>query len=198
MVQEKLKEKNINSKSFIGGWFISKDICDELIEYFKYNKKYSHLGTIGTPDGMQENKEKKESIDLRVGPQNHDNIIGVYREKLQDVLNSYLEKYNFANRVVPFDIIENIGIQYYPVGGGYKVWHTENNGHPNNLLRHLVFMTYLNDVEDGGTEFYYQGIKTKAEKGLTLLWPATWTHFHRGIISSTKEKYIITGWYSFL
>ena len=37
-----------------------------------------------------------------------------------------------------------------------------------------------------------------AEQGLTLIWPAGWTHNHRGRISKDKEKYIITGWFSFL
>ena len=66
-----------------------------------------------------------------------------------------------------------------------------------NPLRHLVFMTYLNDVPDGGTEWYYQDLKLPAEKGLTILWPADWTHTHRGIISMSTTKYIITGWYSY-
>ena len=59
-------------------------------------------------------------------------------------------------------------------------------------------MTYLNDVEDGGTEFKHQDITTPAEKGLTLIWPSGWTHVHRGQISNRKEKYIITGWYAFI
>jgi hypothetical protein len=64
--------------------------------------------------------------------------------------------------------------------------------------RHLVFMTYLNDVTDaGGTEFLYQGITVQPRKGLTLIWPADWTHHHRGVVSPTQEKYIITGWFSF-
>ena len=59
-------------------------------------------------------------------------------------------------------------------------------------------MFYLNDVEDEGeTEFYYQKLKVKPKKGLTLIWPADWTHTHRGIPSKTQEKYIATGWYSF-
>ena len=65
------------------------------------------------------------------------------------------------------------------------------------IFRHLVFMTYLNTVDDGGTHFYYQKLKTKAKKGLTLIWSSAWTHTHRGIISKTKEKYILTGWYNF-
>ena len=59
-------------------------------------------------------------------------------------------------------------------------------------------MTYLNDVKDGGTEFLHQNITTPAKKGLTLIWPAFWTHTHRGVISKTKEKYIVTGWINFI
>ena len=58
-------------------------------------------------------------------------------------------------------------------------------------------MTYLNDVEDGGTEFKYQNLTTPAKKGLTLIWPVYWTHTHRGQISNTKTKYITTGWFDF-
>ena len=59
-------------------------------------------------------------------------------------------------------------------------------------------MTYLNDVENGGTDFLYQKITTPAKKGLTIIWPATWTHTHKCHISNTQEKYIITGWFSYV
>ena len=36
-----------------------------------------------------------------------------------------------------------------------------------------------------------------AKTGSTLIWPATWTHTHKGVISKTQTKYIITGWYSY-
>jgi hypothetical protein len=46
--------------------------------------------------------------------------------------------------------------------------------------RHLVFMTYLNDVDDeGGTEFFHQKLVVQPRKGLTLVWPADWTFMHR-------------------
>jgi hypothetical protein len=58
-------------------------------------------------------------------------------------------------------------------------------------------MTYLNTVEDGGgTSFFYQRVTLKAEKGLTLIWPVEWTHTHKGEVSETEEKYIVTGWFS--
>jgi hypothetical protein len=60
-------------------------------------------------------------------------------------------------------------------------------------------MTYLNDVTDGGgTEFFHQNITTTAVKGKTLIWPSDWTFTHRGQVSPTQDKYIITGWFSFM
>jgi hypothetical protein len=67
------------------------------------------------------------------------------------------------------------------------------------LDRHLVFMTYLNDIEDHGeTEFYHQMLKIKPEKGLTLIWPADWTFTHRGNPSPSEQKYIVTGWFNYI
>ena len=68
---------------------------------------------------------------------------------------------------------------------------------PERTQREFVWMTYLNDVPDGGTEFYYQKRTEKAVKGKTLLWPAGYTHVHKGQISKKHIKYIITGWLSF-
>lgn len=83
------------------------------------------------------------------------------------------------------------------MGGGFKEYHFENDGSFDKGARNLVFMTYLNNVEDGGTQFYYQDITVPAIKGLTVIWPSYWTHTHKGVISKTQEKTIITGWYSF-
>ena len=59
-------------------------------------------------------------------------------------------------------------------------------------------MTYLNDVPDGGTIFADQDIIIPAKKGLTLIWPAGFTHIHKGQITEKHEKQIVTGWYSYV
>ena len=182
----------------MGAWYVPEDICDSLIDYFKYNKDYSKKGTVGGEFDDIVDKNSKDSIDLSIGANNNDNIIGEYRKELQKVLTKYLDKYPACNNVVPFNIVEDYNIQKYSINGGFKKWHIENNGQKVTLSRHLVFMTYLNDVENGGTEFKLQNITTPAKKGLTLIWPAGWTHVHRGQISNKKEKYIITGWYAFI
>ena len=66
------------------------------------------------------------------------------------------------------------------------------------LIQHLVFMTYLNDVKKGGeTEWYYQKLKVKPKKGLTVIWGADWTFVHKGHTTFNEDKYIITGWFEF-
>ena len=107
------------------------------------------------------------------------------------------KRYKFCNHSDKFNITERVNLQKYPIGGGFKLFHFERMSR-SSIKRYLVFMTYLNDVEDGGTEFFYQKHKTPAKKGLTLIWPSEWTHTHKGIISKKKEKIIITGWYSFI
>ena len=82
-------------------------------------------------------------------------------------------------------------------GEGFYRWHMENSGIGQTKLRHLVFMTYLNTLDNAGTEFLYQKTKMPCEKGLTVIWPAAWTHTHRGVTNYEGEKTIITGWFSF-
>jgi len=119
---------------------------------------------------------------------------------LQASLNEYIKEYHYCNEYNAFSITEGTNLQFYPIGGGYKIYHTERTSNTEPFTnRHLVFMTYLNDITDKGeTEFYYQKIKVKPKKGLTLIWPSDWTFTHRGIPSPTQEKAIITGWYSYI
>jgi hypothetical protein len=185
------------SENFIFQSYI-KDIslCDDVIEYFKISKN-TRPGLTG--NGV--NKEVKDSTDLIVPIERafSDIVIRNYLDQLQEVCTQYINKYPMSNVYYPWAIVENISIQHYKPGQGYHGWHTERVGANNyTALRHLVFMTYLNDVNDGGeTHFYHQELKVQPRKGLTLIWPADWTYTHRGIASPTEDKYIVTGWYSY-
>ena len=124
--------------------------------------------------------------------------LSLYNMHLQSILDSYRQKYGWVDNVNYYKIVENMSIQHYKSGEGFYKWHMENTGYSHTVNRHLVFMTYLNNIENAGTEFYYfPDLNIQARKGLTLIWPAGWTHTHRGVISDTDEKHIITGWFNF-
>jgi hypothetical protein len=100
-----------------------------------------------------------------------------------------------------FDILPP-QIQKYNKGiGNYSYWHSETFPQlPNNesLHRMLLYIVYLNDVEEGGeTEFYYQDLKVKPKRGSLVIAPCYFTHTHRGNIPISNDKYIMTSWLSF-
>lgn len=188
-----MKEHKFPLDSFIGGWYINTTVCDELLSYAKVHYYSSSHGVTGSVKKKDSKIKKSHDISNNIV----DEPMASYREELSKVLEKYIERYDL-NELYYFNIFERANIQYYKPTEGYYKFHMENNGAPNfNSLRVLVYMTYLNDVEDGGTIFKYQNIITPAKKGLTLLWPAYFTHVHKGQISQTSEKFIVTGWYSF-
>tara|TARA_R100001163_G_scaffold26988_1_gene21911 strand:- start:218 stop:832 length:615 start_codon:yes stop_codon:yes gene_type:complete len=178
----------------IGAWIIDPKICDNILGYLNQNKKIMSQGKVGRREYI---KGVKDSRELHIQSQRVDHPWGEYRLALQDCLKSYIKNYPELNGLNKFNILENYNLQYYEPGGGFKIWHYERNGlNLKNVKRCLVFMTYLYDVEDAGTEFLYQKITTPCKKGLTVIWPADWTHTHRSQINSKKDKAIVTGWYS--
>jgi len=200
-----MKPFKLNNKlDFIAGWYIDKKVCDQMIEYFKKtNKNESGVKQVGSI--MFNGKKKidkfiKDSIDLPINSDTKDKEPVRYLNELEKVCNLYTEKYNWSSaNQERWSIVESFNIQKYPKKGGYKIWHTERNGAKSKLNRHLVFMTFLNDIKSKGeTEWYYQKLKVKPEKGLTFIWPADWTFTHRGIPSEKEIKYIATGWYGYV
>lgn len=109
---------------------------------------------------------------------------------------------NLANLVNYLFRIGDINTQRYLANeGGYPYWHSEvypQLPHNDALHRVLLFMFYLNDVEEGGeTDFYYQQRSVTPKVGRMVIAPAGFTHTHRGQIPRSNDKYILTSWLLF-
>ena len=174
---------------FIGQGHMPASLCQNLIEVFKDspNKR---------PTIVKDHQGKWTEVEFNPW----DALMTEYIAELQKVLDEYISNFPSCNIFAPFTTAELIKIQFYKPGEGYSDWHTERGSSiPPISTRHLVFMTYLNTVTDqGGTEFLHQNLTVNAEQGKTLIWPAGWTYTHRGVISPTQEKYIITGWFNYI
>lgn len=170
-------------------------ICDKLIEMFwdgnKQNLTYS-----GRVAGGNILPDVKKSTDFFIqdakslgSPQKY--RYDEYQKQLDSFIHDYLQVLDINNQ--KFIMKQLPQIQYYKPKEGFYTWHVDASGLAG-CDRAFVFITYLNDVSDGGTEFFYQNYTTKAEKGNTVIFPAGLTHKHRGQISEDHQKYIITGW----
>ena len=83
-------------------------------------------------------------------------------------------------------------------GGGYHVWHAEqeNGEHADRVLVYMLYLNTLTQEEAGETEFLYQQRRLKPEENAMVIWPAAFTHAHRGnTVFGERSKYIVTGWF---
>jgi len=193
----------IEYKNFIG---IYKDVypagyCQHMIDQFELQ----HAGGSGSNRVQSENSpgHVKNDYHIHINLRGHDldpfNSTGsadIFFTGLQQCFNEYTEKFS----VLRDDKIRGttLKMQRTSPGGGYHVWHGEQgNGYSANRV--LVYMLYLNTLEPecaGETEFLYQQERYQPVENTMLVWPAAFTHTHRGnTVFGEKSKYIITGWF---
>ena len=197
IMRASIPEQTLNP-NFIGAWYLSDaSLCDELVRYFNDRKGDQIQGVTG--DGF--NPQTKLCTDLQIRPKEVDgddaHLIDRYLSELYTFFLDYTDQWPFIKVIAPEVEIGQFNIQRYAVGEHFQKVHTERSG-IQTLHRIFAWMTYLNDVDTGGTtNFYHYGIQVSPKKGLTLIWPAEWTHAHAGDVIKKGEKYIITGWMNF-
>lgn len=122
-------------------------------------------------------------------------LSGITYSILQEGFNEYTKEYPTL-RTSKISTVD-VKMQRTPPGGGYHIWHDERCEWGVDH-RQVVWMIYLNDMPEGEaeTEFYYQKLRVNPKAGRLVLWPAAYTHVHRGNIVFSQNKYILTGWFS--
>lgn len=203
---ELMLDENITKsefKDFIGVWenFMPAPLCDDILTFcadiFEHGASY---------DGHHMDEMKViESQSMYGGPLkrkdtafllNYHNI--TFARYVNQVLKSCVQHYMTEyfslqhSSVTSYDI----KVQKTAPGGGYNIWHHED-GDMLHANRELVWMIYLNDMPEGEaeTEFLYQRRRIRPTKGTVVVWPAGFTHTHKGNTVLTEDKYILTGWY---
>ena len=196
---QRLNIEESENPHFIGAWQLDDlSICDDIVEFFDSQRDQQDEGSVGlgTVD-----KTVKNSRDLIIQPRDLENEdhapLNAYIDQLHQCYLAYTEEWPFFAGFVSRLHIGRFNIQRYDQGGHFNQVHSERTS-LNTIHRLLVWMTYLNDVPDGGeTEFIHYGLKIRPEKGKTLIWPAEWTHAHRGCPVNKGPKHVITGWMYF-
>jgi hypothetical protein len=196
---ENIKNPIIERPNFISNWdnVLTSAECKEIIDYFY---KIKQLGL--TYD------RSKETSTLFKSDENFNlmyleifNLPATY-PILSNVLakiGPYYEIYSkeYPTLTASSKNIYYVKFQHTKPGQGYHVWHSENECKANNS-RVAVFTVYLNTVELGGeTEFLHQGVRVDAVEGRLSIFPAAFTHVHRGNPPLSGDKYVLTGWIEF-
>lgn len=195
-----MKRINIDSNEthFIGCWNIEdNNLSKNMVKFFDENEKLQNQGLIGGGKDLS----VKNSIDITIQPNDLKNskfeIFNEYMKKLHECYQDYLIQYPLLKGMIKDIHIGKFNLQKYKKDGHFSGIHSERTS-LTTLHRLFAWMTYLNDVEDGGvTNFSHYKIDVTPEIGKTLIWPSEWTHAHSGGIVKSGTKYIITGWMHF-
>ena len=181
---------------------LSKKECKFLIDYFEQSNEVVQGRTTS---GIY--PEAKKCVELGFDFHNANKIENIIRLKLQSCLKKYVKKHHYfresntplgALDVIPaWNICRDFNIQKFDgEDDGFKLWHCEHGQVEESSRRILAWMFYLNNAKSG-TEFgYYPTINPR--EGRCVIWPASWTHVHKGVIPNKGIKYIVTGWVNFL
>jgi hypothetical protein len=125
---------------------------------------------------------------------NDNSVVDTFLSGLQQCFDDYIHEYDILQ---DYNLrCTSLKMQKTDPGAGYHVWHAEQ-GPDSDASRCLVYIAYLNDIENAGeTEFLYQKLRVAPRENSMVIWPAAFTHTHRGnVVHGNKSKYIITGWF---
>jgi hypothetical protein len=173
---------------------ISDDLCSEFVHYFDTISEYNlTASTIDETNGMPASLRKDEVVcipsDLptscfpkgmcRTLVQNISGFADIY--KTEFIIDEPMASYDFKiHRVQP--------------GQGYHLWHQEHAFWTS--YRTLAWMIVIEAPKRGGeTEFLHQSIRIEPKVGQLAIWPAGFTHKHRGNPPLEGQKTYITGWF---
>ena len=183
--------KSIHHDNFISEFETNLD-CTDIIEYYKF------ISTNGLTIKRHAEKGAADSqIFMHELPVEyfHDNLSrNIFRRW------NYLTDQALREYVLKYDILVGrrfqhtmAKIQKTEPGQGYHAWHYEST--PSAPYRKLATMIYLNDGFEGGeTEFLYQSTRVKPVENTLVIFPAGYTHAHRGNPPLKGTKYLLTGW----
>jgi len=168
--------------------------CDGLIHKFNNDDRVSS-GIVGK--GHKDNGLKKsDDLHITSAPgygKYHDHM----RNQLLDVIRDYQ---NILEEKIPvyYPLLKDMKFAGFNMQrtqpGGYYNWHTDEHVMSTGRYRGITYIIYLNTIHEMGYTEFYDGTRIQPKQGHALIFPATWTHVHRGVPPTKELKYIATGW----
>jgi len=193
---------NMKIEKDIGIWegILNESECQQIVDHFNKLDQLNLSYTRRTiKDGLAHHKSDTgvyvlDEKSLRFGP--GAGFLGFFMERFWNCWTEYIDHYSVMHEAGKHTI-RSMKIQKTLPGEGYHQWHFESDAIERSS-RICAWAVYLNTVELGGeTEWLYQSVRIPATQGTLTIWPAGFTHTHRGNPPISGEKYLITGWVEF-
>ena len=170
---------------------LTKKECTDLIEWVCKNNKM-------IPHEHKHNWSGYDYHDLMHVGQNYDECFSTIPLRpayhaINTLKDSYVKSFPEVERISRWGI-QYVRLKRWTRNNYYSAWHSEHM--PDWSGRVMSFLIYLTD-NNAYTEFRrHRNVRTKAGRG--IMFPAYYTHEHRGsICKDGLDRYIISGYYGF-
>lgn len=175
--------------------------CEHLIGEFNRLVEFGAGSNRQRSEGAAKHRKDDMQLGLNIGVHNVSDFNGapatkMFFDGLQRCYDAYAQHFSVLRegRITG----TAMKMQRTDPGGGYHIWHGEQ-GNGEHADRVLVYMLYLNSLsmdQAGETEFLYQQRRIAPQENTMVIWPAAFTHAHRGnTVFGYTSKYIVTGWF---
>ena len=118
----------------------------------------------------------------------------LYLNKFAEVLEMYKTKYEEVDMTASYWALNTLRFKLFKKGDCFSQWHSEHCfSHQYRVLSMQLYLTEHNC----GTEFYNNKKTILSKIGRVCIFPAYFTHTHKGQPDFLKDRMIITGYYNF-
>ena len=191
-----MSDIKITHNQFIGIYenILNEDTCKNVIKFFEDDLK-NKIDEFGSDQFSWDKMTRHDYCELYHSNDTSNFIVSKVNEALDKCIQLYAEEFWIVKQLKATSL--RIKLQKTPPRGGYHVWHAEQMNIID-MARVLAWTVYLNDVPsgEGETEFLWQGLRVQPKAGTVSIFPASFTHTHRGNPVYSCNKYIATGWYT--
>ena len=172
---------------------IDNSLCSNFIEWFNLMSE-NHLTMSSMEASGQPGTTRKDEV-IHIPTQLRTNCFpkGLTNPLWQSILECYNIYYDHYNIDRPLNSYSFKAHRVQPTGG-YHQWHHEQWAGDSDRI--LAWHLNLEVPKRGGeTEFLFQSIRVEPKIGQLLIWPAGFTHKHRGNPPLEGQKTYLTGWF---
>lgn len=164
------------------------DLCDFLIQAFEQARHLQHL------NGKRRNEalDNSQWTEIDISSLASRDLLVYVRQLVADSKRRYEEDIGIVPRLPEPGSCDRLRIKRY-LPNAEDCFQPHYDSVRRSASRYLVFLWYLNDIDQGGeTEFLDMNLSVAPRKGRLLMFPPYWMFRHRGNPPVDKPKYIIS------
>jgi hypothetical protein len=172
---------------------LPRDFCARLIEGFEQQVAGQYRAGRGTRPGLDDSAW----TELDIGRLADAAFLGFFLKAIEDSLARYNRETGLAIPVPFRPKTAKLVMKRYRASGA-ESFQPHFDSIDEVSARYMVFLWYLNDVEQGGeTEFCDLGIRVAPRAGRLLMFPPYWMYQHAGLPPMSGDKYILSTYLMF-